>query len=91
MTTEKLYPMIESTATQISINDSPISITQTTTKATSTIITTLTASTNGHKQRPTIVIYPTGKWKFLFYFLFFLILNENFASCFTICWFLTSP
>lgn len=50
MTTEKLIlPMVEATTTAI-----PIS------KTTTAIITNLSGS-HGQKQRPTIIIYPTGK------------------------------
>lgn len=51
MTTERLLlPMVEATTTAI-----PIS------KTTTAIITNLSGS-HGQKQRPTIIIYPTGKW-----------------------------
>lgn len=52
MTTEKLLPMVEATTTAI-----PIS------KTTTTIITNLSAGSHGQNKRPTIIIYPTGKYR----------------------------
>lgn len=63
MTTEKLLPMVEATATSIPL-----------TKTTTAIITNLSgAGSHEQNKRPTIIIYPTGELKMdVFYEIFIL-------------------